>query len=137
MSVFNSELYAGNIITSRVRLARNLSGYPFKIKNAVEAKEIVKKVNRALVKADTFNLYFTANLSDIRLEAMKERHLISQNLIDNRECGAALINQDESISVMVNEEDVIREQCFMKGFALTEAYKRLEKIDDDLERTYR
>ena len=134
MSVFNTELYVGNIITSRVRLARNLSGYPFKINNVAEAKEIVKKVNRALVKSDTFNLYFTSNLSDIKLEAMKERHLISQNLIDNRACGAALINQDESISIMVNEEDVIREQCFMKGFSLTEAYKRLEKIDDDLEK---
>lgn len=134
MAVFDRELYAGNIITSRVRLARNLSGYPFKIKNVSEAKDIVKKVNRALVKSDTFNLYFTANLSDIKLEAMKERNLISQNLIDNRACGAALINQDESISIMVNEEDVIREQCFMKGFSLTEAYKRLEKIDDDLEK---
>jgi protein arginine kinase len=65
---------------------------------------------------------------------MKERHLISQNLIDNRMGGAVLINQDESISVMVNEEDVIREQCFMKGLKLTEAFKRLDKIDDDLDK---
>lgn len=122
----------GSIIMTRVRLARNLAGYPFSIKDPLVAKEIVKKVNRALVRTDTFDLFFMSNLSDIRLEAMKERHLISQNLIDNKACGAALINRDRDVSVMVNEEDVIREQYFMKGLRLTEAYKKLDRIDDDL-----
>ena len=132
MSAFSPDLYKGNIVMTRVRLARNLSEYPFRVKDKQTAKEIVKKVNRALVRADTFNLYFMSNLTAIELEAMKERHLISQNLIDNKEGGAVLINQDQSISVMVNEEDVIREQCFMKGLSLVEAYKRLDKIDDEL-----
>ncbi len=126
------DISAGTIIMSRVRLARNLKGYPFKVSNVQMAKEIVKKVNRAVVKCDTFNLYYTSNLSLTTLEAMKERHLISQNLIDNRDCGAALINQDESVSIMINEEDVIREQCFMRGLRLSEAYKRLQDIDDEL-----
>lgn len=134
MQSVSPDLYKGNIVMTRVRLARNLSGYPFKVKNTVAAREIIKKVNRALVRSDTFNLFYMSNLSDLKLEAMKERHLISQNLIDNRECGAVLINVDESISVMVNEEDVIREQCFMKGLRLSEAYKRLSRIDDDLEK---
>lgn len=128
----NPELFNGNIITSRVRLARNLEGYPFALKNEKTAKEIVKAVNRALVKSDTFNLYYTANLSSLKLEAMKERHLISQNLIDNRKYGAVLINTEENVSVMIGEEDLIREQCFMRGLRLTEAYKRLDKIDDEL-----
>ena len=131
MEVLNPDLYAGNIIISRVRLARNLKGLPFSLDER-NAKDVVKKVNRALVKTDTFNLYFVSNLDEITLEAMKERHLISQNLIDNRESGAALINSDESLSIMVNEEDVIREQCFMKGLRLSEAYKRLDVIDDEL-----
>ena len=132
MVINTPDLYAGNIIMTRIRLARNLSGYPFKISNPAVAKEIVKKVNRALVRTDTFNLFFVSNLSDIKLEAMKERHLVSQNLIENADCGAVLINQDESISVMVNEEDHIREQCFVSGLHLTEAYERLNKVDDDL-----
>lgn len=132
MDVIKPDLYAGNIIMSRVRLARNLKGYPFKVYDAQEAREIVKKVNRALVKTDTFDLFFMSNLSDMKMEAMKERHLISQNLIDNKECGAALINQEKNVSIMVNEEDVIREQCFMKGLSLTECYKRLNGIDDAL-----
>lgn len=134
MATLNPDIYKGNIVMSRVRLARNLKNYPFKVDNPALAKDLVKKVYRALVKSDTFNLYFMSNMSDLKLEAMKERHLISQNLIDNRSCGAALINQDESVSVMVNEEDIIREQCFMRGLRLNEAYKRLDKIDDDLEK---
>ena len=134
MATLNPDIFKGNIVMSRVRLARNLKNYPFKVENPALAKDLVKKVYRALVKSDTFNLYFMSNMSDVKLEAMKERHLISQNLIDNRSCGAALINQDESVSVMVNEEDIIREQCFMKGLRLNEAYKRLDKIDDDLEK---
>lgn len=134
MATINPSLVAGNIIKTRVRLARNLTGYPFKIDDVDLARDIIKKVNRAVVKCDTFSLYYASNLSKIKLEALKERHLISQNLIDNRECGAALINQDESISIMINEEDVIREQCFMKGLRLKEAYERLDKIDDELEK---
>ena len=131
MELLNPDLYSGNIIMSRVRLARNLRDMPFTL-DPVSAREAVKKVNRALVKKDTFNLYFVSNLDDLTLEAMKERHLISQNLIENRESGAALINTDESLSIMVNEEDVIREQCFMKGLRISEAYKRLDGIDDEL-----
>ncbi len=132
MADFNPNLYSGNIIMSRIRLARNLSGYPFKIEDPNLAKDVVKKVYRALVKADTFNLFFVSNLSEMKLEAMKERHLISNNLMENALCGAALINQDESVSVMVNEEDHIREQCFMRGLSLNEAYNRIDKIDDAL-----
>lgn len=132
MEITSPDIFKGNIIMSRVRLARNLKDYPFKVTRPALAKEIVKKVNRALVRTDTFDLYFASNLSAMKLEAMKERHLISQNLIDNKSCGAALINSDQSISVMVNEEDVIREQCFMRGLSLSEAYKRLNKVDDDL-----
>lgn len=132
MSILDPELYTGNIIKSRVRLARNLSNYPFRIEDVKTAREIVTHVNRAIVKCDTFNLYFMSNLSATALEAMKERHLISTSLIENRERGAALINKDESVSVMVNEEDVIREQCFMRGLRLKEAYERLIKIDDEI-----
>ena len=132
MAGLSPDLTSGIIIRSRVRLARNLKGYPFRIDDVAVARDIVKKVNRALVKADTFNLYFVANLSDIKLSAMQERYLISRNLIENRECGAALVNSDESVSVMIHEEDVLREQCFMKGLRLSEAYRRISAIDDEL-----
>ena len=122
MRTKNPDLYLGSIVRTRIRLARNLADYPFKIEDYALAREVVKKVNRALVRADTFNLYYVSNLTNTTLESMKERHLISQNLIDNRECGAVLINQDESVSVMINEEDHIRLQIIQKGFGLDKAY---------------
>ena len=116
--IVNPEMLNGSVIMSRIRLARNLTGLPFKIEDGNLGREVVKNVNRALIKSETFNLYYMSNFSSYQLEAMKERHLISQNLIDNKECGAVLINGDETLSIMINEEDVIREQSFYKGFHL-------------------
>ena len=130
--VFTPDFLEGIVITTRVRFARNLKNYPFRITNVDTAREIVKKVNRALVKCDTFNLLFASNFNQLTLEAMKEKHLISNAFIENRKFSAALINEKQDISVMIHEEDVIREQCFMKGLCLQEAYKRLERIDDEL-----
>ena len=132
MNIVNYDLLEGSVVKTRIRLARNLNGYPFRINDIALAKDVVKKVNRALVKCDTFNLYFASNLSDLTLEEMKEKHLISNALIENKEFGAALINKEQNISVMVHEEDVIREQCFIKGLNLTEAYNRLQVIDEAL-----
>ncbi len=132
MNTFTPDILAGTIIKSRVRLARNLQGYTFKIKDLNLAKEVVKRVHRALVQSDNFNLLFANKLSDLKLQALKERHLISQNLIDNKERGALLINADESVSIMIHEEDVLREQCLLKGLMLKEAYQKLDKIDDDI-----
>lgn len=132
MAILSPDSYRGNVVTSRIRLARNVEGYPFKVRDEVLARDLVKKVNRALVKCDTFNLYYMSNLKGLELEAMKERNVISPALIENRACGAALVNQDESLSVMICEEDAIREQCFIKGFHLMDAYKRLDIIDDAL-----
>lgn len=125
----NTDLFRGNIVTSRVRLARNFADFPFKIKDANDAKEIAKQVSRTLVKTDDFSLLFMSDLSDIKKEAMKERHLISNNLIKNFDCGAVLVNADESVSIMINEEDVIREQCFLRGLRLKDAYDKLAVID--------
>lgn len=130
MSVFTPEILAGTIIKTRVRLARNISGYPFKIQDTHLAINLVKKVHRSVIQTQNFELIFASKLSNLKLQAMKERHLISQNLIDNKERGAVLINEDETLSIMINEEDVLREQCLLKGLMLKEAYQTLDKIDD-------
>ncbi len=132
----NPQFYEGNIITSRVRIARNLWGYPFNITNAGLASEIIQKVRSALDNYDDFKLFRLKSLSSVQLQALKEKHLISQALIDNAEYSGALISLDESVSIMINEEDVIREQCFMKGLRIFEAYKKLDRIDDELSKHF-
>ncbi|MDY2842209.1 MAG: hypothetical protein SOT08_06000 [Candidatus Borkfalkiaceae bacterium] len=126
------DLYRGNIVSTRVRFARNFEEYPFRIKEPDAAREIAKEVELALINRDKFTLYFMSECDDIKKEAMKERHLISSALVKNSDCGAVLINEDESVSVMINEEDVLREQCIMRGLCLKEAYERLLLVDDDV-----
>lgn len=136
MAVLNPELFDGNIVMTRVRLARNLTDYPFRIKEPDAAKEIARELYVSLLKRDRFTLYFMSELNSLKKEAMKERHLISRNLMENTDCGAVLINEDESVSLMVNEEDVLREQCFMRGLRLKEAYEKLSLIDADVSRNF-
>ena len=130
------ENFDGNIMTSRVRIARNFWGYPFKINDAATSQKVVSKVCDALNRCDEFDVFYLSDKTDIQLEAMKEKHLISQALIDNKQFGAVLISKDESVSVMVNEEDIIRQQCFMKGLRVFEAYKKLDRIDDELSKNF-
>ena len=125
-------LFEGNIITSRVRLARNLTNYPFRIKEYELAQDIAKEIADILFTIDDFTLFFMSDLTELRKQALKERYLISKNLINNSSFGSVLLNKDENISVMINEEDIIREQCIVHGFHLNNAYERLSTIDNEL-----
>lgn len=124
--------YENVAVSTRVRLARNFAGYPFpnRLKDVKRAREIILIVANALNHTDAFKLYYMDRVSDEQAAFLKERYLISQDLIDNRRISAALISRDESISIMINEEDHIREQYFTKGFDLEKAYERISGIDD-------
>ena len=121
-----------NVITTRIRLARNLSGYPFRIRDKALSQEIIKKIKRAIAKCGDFSLYYLSDFDEISLESLKERHIISQALINNKEHGAILINESQSISLMIHEEDVIREQCFSKGLNLEGCYRKLLAVDEEI-----
>lgn len=132
---YRPELSDNNIVLTRVRLARNLKGVPFSVKDKRQASEIVKSAAKAAAREDDFRLYYLFLMPPGRREALKEKHLVSAALVDNAEYAAVLINADESLSVMIHEEDVLREQCFMRGFTLTECYKRLDRLDDELSKS--
>ncbi|MDE6274764.1 MAG: ATP--guanido phosphotransferase [Clostridiales bacterium] len=127
-----SELYKSVVVSTRIRLARNFADYPFpnRLKNVSAAREIVKLVAAGLSHTEMLDLYYMNAISDEKAEFLKERNLISQDLINHRPISAALVSRDESISVMINEEDHIREQYFMRGFDLRAVYERVVGIDD-------
>ena len=129
---YRPELADNNIVLSRVRLARNIKGRPFCVKDKRLASQIVKEVAVAAGRAGNFKLYYLSMMTPLMRESLKEKHLVSSALIENAALGAVLINADESVSVMIHEEDVLREQCFMRGLTLNEAYKRLDYLDDEL-----
>lgn len=120
-------------LSSRVRLARNIDGYVFPVRTGAERlEEIIKPVYNELSKIGKFNLYSMKGGNHIEAHALKEKHLISSDLIENTNNGAAIISEDLTVSVMVNEEDHIREQCVLKGYNLNSAFSTLDKIDDIL-----
>lgn len=125
------------VVSTRVRLARNLEGYPFPshLKDEKQAKEIIRLVAAALSRLEEFRLYHMDAISKEKALSLKENHLISPNLISNKRISAALINHEESVSVMINEEDHLREQCIVKGLDLRLAYETMSEIDGRISRS--
>lgn len=119
------------ILSSRVRLARNIDGYPFFL-NDERATLLTKAVSDRLKKIDRFRLYRMSDFGETESLAMMERHLISPDLIKNKKFGAAVVSEDESVSIMINEEDHVREQCILSGFNLEAAYKKISLLDSSL-----
>ena len=119
------------VISSRIRLARNVSDLPFPSKlNDERASLVARKVYDAVNPTDNYDLYKMSNISEIDGNVLMEKHLISADLLHNNQFGAAIINESETVSIMINEEDHIREQCIMKGFRLPEAYDKINAVDD-------
>jgi protein arginine kinase len=122
------------IVTStRIRLARNLSAYPFPDKlDKKLASEIVYLVGEELGKIDEFEKCDMGRFDKTQATLLQEQHLISPALIRRKGLASAFISSDKSISIMVNEEDHLRQQYIYKGFDLYKAYERISGIDDDL-----
>ncbi|MDE6104950.1 MAG: protein arginine kinase [Clostridia bacterium] len=122
----------GIVVSTRVRLARNLEGYPFPshLKDEKQAKEIIRLVSSGLSKLDEFRLEYMDQISDEQAVCLMENHLISPKLIRNKRFSAALINREENVSVMINEEDHLREQSIVKGLDLKLAYETMSEIDN-------
>lgn len=122
----------GIVISSRARLARNLAGYPFPSRlNSEDSLAITQKVYGALGKSDEkFSIIRISDMSELQGEALKEMHLISDDLLHGNKYAAAIVNKNNEICVMVNEEDHIRAQCILSGNRPEEAYRRISDVDD-------
>lgn len=123
------------VISSRVRLARNLPAYNFSLKlNNKDAKVMVDDTLKKLKKIEMLKNYKAFNFEDLdpfQKIAMMERHVISPYLV-NQSIAAGMVSPDENISIMLNEEDHIRIQAFVAGSDMLHAYKLSDRIDDCL-----
>jgi len=120
------------VISTRARLARNISGYNFpSMLTPTDAVKIIDEVWQALSPiSKDFTSYRTDSLSPEMQRSLIEKHLISPSLIENNFPRAVFINKDETISIMVNEEDHLRIQCLLPGFQPEKAWDTANKIDD-------
>ncbi|OED35712.1 protein arginine kinase [PVC group bacterium (ex Bugula neritina AB1)] len=124
------------VISSRVRLARNLSGFPFPCRASARQKIQIAKVIREAVNSTLFHSpveeIFLSQISDFAKIFLLERHVISKEHAMAQEERSFFLSSDESISFMVNEEDHLRMQILMKGRGLKESWTVLDAIDTSL-----
>ncbi len=125
-------------VTSRIRLARNLSGYyfPTLLRGTKQEAEIAKSLEQVLQRIGGFTFYRMKDLHQAFKESLVERYIISTALAEN-DGGVVCINRDGQTSVMINEEDHVREQCLFKGLDLMSAYSRISALDTLLNRNLR
>lgn len=126
------------VMATRVRLARNLTGYCFPIASKEDgALAVDKLVVGALLDHETEENYSYSKMSDLsslEREVLVEKHLVSPNLSNPDRQGAVVLSSDDTISVMINEEDHIRIQCIYPGLQLEEAFKQANTVDNVLEK---
>ena len=125
------------VLSTRIRLARNLEAYPFPARlDAQQKKKVCAEICEA-VQSDgtgTFRCIDMASLTPSQAVSLAERHLISPEFTTDREGRALLLTEAESVSIMLCEEDHIRLQVMQAGLALEEAYDIADKIDTMLDK---
>ena len=129
------------VLSSRVRIARDLDGYSFphlmEDQNKIIVRDQVLEAVRS-INVKNNDRFVTLNmdlLPDADRQALVEKHLISDELAKGAVGQSVCISKDESVSIMINEEDHIRIQVMDAGFSLKKTYKRAEAITVALEKT--
>ncbi len=119
------------VVSSRVRLARNLAGRPFPARlDTAGAEKLLADVKAACTAPD-YEWIALSELSPAERQALVEKHLISPE--QAREGPRALLlRKDQALSVMVNEEDHLRIQCLLPALRLEDALAMAFKVDDML-----
>ena len=110
------------VLSTRIRLARNLVGTPFPQRaNLSQRRDVLSDCVSQISRLDLMesgNYFELEKLSDLEKQVLLERHLISSELKDGTKGCGVYINADQSCSVMINEEDHIRIQFLKTGFNL-------------------
>ncbi len=124
------------VLSTRIRLARNLDDFPFPAKLDNTAKSKINEMIRDAIfeiDSETFRYLEMRSLTQIQAFSLAERHLISPEFASSREGRALIITPDESVSIMLCEEDHIRLQVMKAGLALEQTYDIADKIDSMLD----
>lgn len=127
------------VISSRIRLARNVEGIPFSPwAEQAELKNIFE-ISRQIVEEDSLfrdsNLLLLDELTPLESQFLVEKHLISiYHAREKHPYRGCVFNQKETLSIMINEEDHFRIQYLLSGLQLNNIWKLINKIDDEIEK---
>lgn len=125
------------VLTSRVRLARNIAGAPYPgWARKTQRQEVMALIHDQVAGLPQMKNGFAHELSDLdslQKQVLVERHLISREQAARNEGSAAVVNRKQSLSLMINEEDHLRIQAIQPSLNLDQAYRLARKIDQGLE----
>jgi protein arginine kinase len=125
------------VISSRIRLARNLAAFPFTNRASIHQKaEIEALLRDRLAKVELeprLGYLSVGDLSPLDRQLLVERQLVSRELANAEGPRGVAVTPQENVSVMINEEDHLRLQVMRSGFALDEAWQEIDRLDDLIE----
>lgn len=125
------------VISSRIRLARNIAGFPFLSKcSRAQRTQLEKRTRETILDAQLApqTLYVDLDAApEVDRQLLVERHLISKPHAAAEGARGVAVGENETISIMVNEEDHLRVQVLRSGLQLEEAWEQINGIDDKLE----
>ncbi len=125
------------VMSSRVRLARNLKGLPFpgwaKKPDRIRTCNAIRTAVETLPQMQGAYSDSMENFSALDRQILVERHLISREHAARNAGSGLVLSHDESLCVMINEEDHLRMQSLLPGFQLTEAWCAIDAVDSALE----
>ncbi|MDD2421923.1 MAG: protein arginine kinase [Heliobacteriaceae bacterium] len=128
------------VISSRVRLARNLRGMPFPhMLNETGADEVVNQIKTVIadpaVQEASGGLVFVdlAGLEPVDRVVLVDKHLISPQHAEDTGGKGLILRPDEAISILINEEDHLRIQCLFSGLEMEDTWRLASQIDDIFE----
>lgn len=124
------------VLSSRIRLARNISNCPFPSKADTDNREkVLSFIKSAIEKSPILNkgmFVRCGQLNDLDRDFLVERHLISLEFRHCRDSSALFIDSQERVSIMINEEDHLRVQVLQSGLDIKGSYEIARKIDGEL-----
>jgi len=124
------------VISSRIRLARNLEKILFATRaTSSSEEEVLRLVKDGIEKSATFKhplVFEMGALDEVDRQFLVERHLVSREHVAQPDHKAVAIGQGEVISVMINEEDHLRIQVMQSGLNLRDAWSIIDILDDEL-----
>jgi protein arginine kinase len=125
------------VISSRIRLARNVAGFPFLPKaDNLQRREIYRLLREGIDRAGVgqgLTFVDLEGVDEIDRQILVERHLISRQHAESEGSRAVAFSADQTISLMINEEDHLRMQVLRSGLQLDECWAAISAIDNAIE----
>lgn len=126
--------YSSIVISSNVKLRRNLAGFnfPSTLDDIAGVKVLNKLADTILKLDDDYRIYKFKSLPEIDKNIMLEKGLVTKRLLDNSDFSATILSKEEDISIMINEDDHLLESCTKSGLSLILAYDTLNSVDNEI-----